>query len=92
MDALTELNRLDYLILCILKKYGATSHFTGATISEIMESEMTSARVTIYQKLRRLIRLGYIKKGVKDIKADTYHLTEKGVSITELEGKENDKR
>lgn len=67
------------------------SFFKGMTIYEILDV-LGGSRVTTYKKLNRLVKLGYVEKGCKDINADTYLLTAKGIGLikeSEHGGKEN---
>lgn len=86
-----ELNRVDYALLKVLLKNDSVSFFKGMTIYEILDI-LGGSRVTTYKKLNRLVKLGYVEKGCKDINADTYLLTAKGIGLineSEHGGKEN---
>lgn len=86
-----ELNRVDYALLKVLLKNDSVSFFKGMTIYEILDV-LGGSRVTTYKKLNRLVKLGYIEKGCKDINADTYLLTTKGIGLikeSEHGGKED---
>ena len=61
-----ELNRVDYALLKVLLKNDSVSFFKGMTIYEILDV-LGGSRVTTYKKLNRLVKLGYVKKGCKDI-------------------------
>lgn len=65
-----ELNRVDYALLKVLLKNDSVSFFKGMTIYEILDV-LGGSRVTTYKKLNRLVKLGYVEKGCKDINADT---------------------
>ena len=85
-----ELNRVDYALLKVLLKNDSVSFFKGMTIYEILDI-VGGSRVTTYKKLNRLVKLGYVEKGCKDINADTYLIT-KGIGLikeSEHGGKEN---
>ncbi len=84
-----ELNRLDYIILKLLKKKNCISHFESMTLQEIMNVTNT-ARPTTYRKMMNLCRQGYIKKGCKSTNADTFFLQEKGIRLIENGGNDND--
>ena len=86
-----ELNRVDYALLKVLLKNDSVSFFKGMTIYEILDV-LGGSRVTTYKKLNRLAKLGYVEKGCKDINADTYLITTKGIGLikkSEHGGKEN---
>ena len=57
------------------------------TAQEIMD-KLGSRRSTTYRKLIRLIGQGYVEKGCKDINADTYCITDKGIKLVEQSEKE----
>ena len=80
-----ELNRLDYVILKLLKKKNCVSHFESATLQEIMSFTKTS-RPTTYRKMMNLEKLGYVKRGCKSTNADTFYLQQKGIDIVEMRG------
>lgn len=75
-----ELNRLDYVIMKLLKKKGCTSHFESMTLQEIMRVTNTS-RPTTYRKMMNLVDMGYVKRGCKSTNADTFYLLQKGMDI-----------
>lgn len=81
-----ELNRLDYLIMKLLKKKNCINHFESMTLQEIMSVTKTS-RPTTYRKMMNLVDHGYVKKGCKSTNADTFYLLKKGIDI--VEGKED---
>lgn len=84
-----ELTRVDYIILSFLKKRNCISHFKSATLKEIMHIAGNS-RPTTYRRMMNLCKYGYVKKGCKDINADTFYLLDKGIKIVESGGKNND--
>lgn len=55
------------------------------TITDIMNNSEGSlgARMTIYRKLQKLIKIGYIKMGCLINHADTFYLSEKGIQTVE---------
>lgn len=71
-----ELNRVDYALLKVLLKNDSVSFFKGMTIYEILDV-LGGSRVTTYKKLNRLVKLGYVEKGCKDINADNISLQKK---------------
>lgn len=75
-----ELNRLEYMILESLNEYQCTDPYHGMTITEIMDDTegALGVRMTVYRKLNKLLKTGYVKKGAMDNHADTYYLSEKG--------------
>lgn len=80
-----ELNRLDYVILMLLKKHNCTGHFKGMTIQEIIAVTGTS-RPSTYRKMMKLVEYDYIKKGCKSTNADTFYLTERAMELLNEDG------
>ena len=84
-----ELNRLDYVIMKLLKKKNCISFFESMTLQEIMSVTNTS-RPTTYRKMMKLCELGYVEKGCKSTNAHTFYLLSKGEQIVENGGIVND--
>lgn len=84
-----ELNRLDYVIMKLLKKKNCISHFESMTLQEIMRVIGTS-RPTTYRKMMNLCKHGYVEKGCKSTNADTFYLQNKGLKIIENGGNTDD--
>ena len=74
------MNRLDYVLLKILKKKNCTSHFHSMTLQEIMGMSK-SCRSTTSRKLKTLWEQGYVVRGCGDWQAYTYYITEKGLKL-----------
>lgn len=85
-----ELNRLDYVIMKLLKKKNCISYFESMTLQEIMSVTNTS-RPTTYRKMLNLCKYGYVGKGCKSTNADTFYLQTKGIHIVESGGNIDDK-
>lgn len=84
-----ELNRLDYVIMKLLKKKNCISYFESMTLQEIMSVTSTS-RPTTYRKMMNLYEYGYVGRGCKSTNADTFYLLKKGIDIVESGGMKND--
>lgn len=84
-----ELNRLDYVIMKLLKKKNCISYFESMTLQEIMSVTGTS-RPTTYRKMMNLCKHEYVAKGCKSTNADTFYLLEKGINIITSGGNIND--
>ncbi len=81
------LNRLDFIILLILKKSGAARSLSSMTVREIACTEDLGVKEnTIFKKIKNLERSGYIERGLKEGRADTYFITPKGCKRLEEEG------
>lgn len=85
MDENFELNRLEYMILDTLYAFGSRDRFHGMTITEILTENEGSlgARMTVYKKMRKLVKAGYIEKGAIDNHADTFYLLDKAIKTIE---------
>lgn len=64
MSDILKLNRLEYNILKCLHKNGCIDQYNSMTITELLEEnkELLGVRMTVYRKLNKLNRAGYIKK------------------------------
>ena len=82
-----DMDRMDYALMKFLKSNSCVGFFNGMTEQEIMD-KLGSRRSTTYRKLIRLIGQGYVEKGCKDINADTYCITDKGIKLVEQSEKE----
>lgn len=80
-----ELNRLEYMILDTLYEFGSKDRFHGMTITEILiENEGSlGARMTVYKKMKKLVKAGYIAKGAVDNHADTFYLLDRAIKTIE---------
>lgn len=76
-----DLNRIQYVILNILKKNGAMDHMHSMSCNEICEIEKRSKVTTIYKHIRILEEYGYVKQGARIERANGYILTEQGIAI-----------
>ena len=84
------LNRLSFIILSILYQGGASSSVTAMTLKEIVESEDYGYKPnTVSKKLKEFELSEYVSKGLKDGRADTFFITEKGCLLLDsIRGKE----
>ena len=78
-----KLNRSDYLILKTLHDSQMTDQFHSMTIEEIMEEtgNALGVRITVYRMVTKLVKLGYLEKGVMDNHANTYYLSSEGCKL-----------
>ena len=85
-----SLNRLEFMILDTLNYGKCLDQYHSMTITELMEQNEGAAlgiRGTVYRKLKKLVKAGYIAKGCIDIHADTFYLLNKGVAVVKGEEK-----
>lgn len=80
-----ELNRLEYMILDTLNEGRCIDHYHSMNITELMENNQGAlgTRMTVYRKLKKLLKAGYIAKGCIDNHADTFYLLKKGNELFE---------
>ena len=80
-----ELNRLEFMILNSLYLANCTNPYRSMTITDLInDNEGTlGTRMTVYRKMQKLTKAGYIKKGCLDNHADTFYLLEKGIKTVE---------
>ncbi len=76
------MNRLGFLILSILEQNQAVSHVSAMSVNEILEAEDYGyRRNTIFKKIKEFETLGYVRKGLKDGRADTFYITDAGSTL-----------
>lgn len=88
-----NLNRIQYVILNIMRKRKAVDHMHSMSCNEICEIENRCKVTTIYKHICILVEKGYVQKGAKIERAFGYILTKKAIDILpkeELEEKENE--
>jgi len=76
---------MEFNILKCLYDGGCTDQYHSMTITEVLNDteNLLGTRMTIYKKLRKLIKMGYIKKGIIDDHADTFYLLNKAKKLFE---------
>lgn len=80
------LNRLGFIILSILKKSEATSRLSSMTVREIAGAEDFGLKEnTIFKKIKDFEQSGYIDRGLKEGRADTYFITPQGCECLDRE-------
>lgn len=72
------MDRLDIWILSVLQIKDADSYMFAMSISELMQEDNDSTRISLYKHLKSLVKNGYVYNGPKDNKADSYFITDKG--------------
>lgn len=83
-----SLNRIQYIILNIMRKKKALDHMHSISCNEIREIEKQSAVTTIYKHICILEKHGYVEKGAKIERAFGYILTQKALDILPKEEEE----
>lgn len=77
-----DLDRIDFIILRLLRKNNYTKFFRSMTLQEIMAVTNTT-RPTTYRRMMKLRKKGYVEKGCKAIQADTFYLSKKGIELVD---------
>lgn len=82
------MNRLGFIVLSILRKSGATDKLSSMTVQEITETEEFGYKPnTIFKKIKEFEERGYIGRGLKEGRADTFYITPCGCEFLERERK-----
>jgi hypothetical protein len=76
-----ELNRIQYIILKILKSNKAIDHMHSMSCEEIMDVEGKNKVTTIYKHIRILQKYGFVIRGAKIERANGYILSESAVEL-----------
>ena len=80
------MNRLGFIILSILRKSDATSRLSSMTVREIATAEEFGLKEnTIFKKIKDFENSGYIGRGLKEGRADTFFITPEGCKCLEKE-------
>jgi predicted transcriptional regulator len=78
------MNRLEMIILAILKNNKANSQISAISLYEIKDyANLTQSVATIYRAIQQLYDKQYLQKGLKDSKSHTFYITQLGESIIE---------
>ena len=85
MDDTLGLNRMEFMILKSLYDNNCTGHYHSMTITDLINDNegALGTRMTVYRKMQKLMKAGYIKKGCLDNHADTFYLLGKGTTTVE---------
>ena len=85
MSGKYELNQMEFMIINSLYQAGCTDHYHSMTITDLIEDNegVLGVRMTVYRKMQKLIKAGYIDKGCLDNHADTFYLLDKGIKTVE---------
>ena len=79
------MNRLGFLVLSILKANGATNKLCSMSVREITDTEEDCGykENTIFKKIKEFEQSGYICRGLKEGRADTFFITPEGCEFLE---------
>jgi predicted transcriptional regulator len=77
-------NRLGFLVLSVLLTNGADNRMAAMSLKEIMQTEDLDVKEnTLFKKLRDYEIQEYVKKGIKDGRANTFYITDAGKEFLE---------
>ena len=80
------MNRLGFIILSILRQEGATNKLSSMTVREIASAEEFGMKEnTIFIFIKDFEQSGYIGRGLKEGRADTFFITPAGCECLERE-------
>ncbi len=80
------MNRLGFIILSVLRAGEATNRLSSMTVKEIAASEDFGLKEnTIFKKIKDFEKSGYVGRGMKEGRADTYFITLAGCEYLEKE-------
>lgn len=80
------LNRLGFIILSVLQTVEATNRLSSMIVKEIAASEDLGLKEnTIFKKIKDFEKSGYIGRGMKEGRADTFFITPEGCECLERE-------
>lgn len=82
------MNRLGFIVLSILRQNGATNKLSSMSVQEISDTEEFGYKPnTIFKKIKEFEEGGYIGRGLKEGRADTFFITSAGCEFLEREKK-----
>lgn len=76
------MTKIELMVLIMLRTKGASSPATAMSLAELNATEgLIDYKVnSIYKCIRRLCISSYVEHGLKDGRADTYYVTNYGIS------------
>ena len=85
------MNRTGFLVLSILNVNHANSSLSSMSTKEITGAENFFCKDnTVFKQIVQLEKAGYICKGIKDGKSNTYYITDLGCEfLKEIKGLKN---
>lgn len=79
-----SVNRLGFLVLSVLLANNADNRMAAMSLKEIMQTEDLDVKEnTLFKKLRDYEIQEYVKKGIKDGRANTFYITDAGKEFLE---------
>ncbi|SHO50151.1 hypothetical protein [Anaerocolumna xylanovorans] len=81
-----KVNRLGFIVLSILRANSATNKLSSMSVREITQTEdLEYKENTIFKKIKEFEQSGYIGRGLKEGRADTFYITDSGCEFLETE-------
>ena len=77
-------NRINFLILNILKAENATEPYLAMTIKEMPLQDIGRSVRSIQLHMKELIRLEFVEEGLTEGRSKTYYITEVGLKELEV--------
>ncbi|MCI8668531.1 MAG: hypothetical protein HFI34_03240 [Lachnospiraceae bacterium] len=77
-------DRIDFLLLSILKEENATSSYLAMTIKEMPLQDIDRSIRSIQLHMKKLIKLNFVKEGLIEGHSRTYYITEVGLKELEV--------
>lgn len=76
------MNRAEFLLLSVLDSSGASSRLTAMTLQEIVQAEDIGYKEnSVYKLARKYEREGFLGRGMKDGRAQSWYITQQGISL-----------
>lgn len=80
------MDRSGFIILSVLESSGATSRLSGMTAKEVAQAEQLGMKCnTVFKKIKAFEMEGYVSRGMKEGRADTFFITQGGRACLEEE-------
>ena len=80
---MSKIDKLDFAILdALLNEFDATAKLKAVTRKTIT-TQIDINKKTLYTRLRKLMKLGYIINGIVEDREHTYYIIEPGIEVLE---------
>lgn len=78
---MVELDKIDFEILFVLSRNDMVSEIKSTRIKDLNDLIDASYNTIVRRVKERLLANEYVKEGIKDSRAHTYYITEKGQKL-----------
>ncbi|MEY8518265.1 hypothetical protein AALC25_15455 [Lachnospiraceae bacterium 29-84] len=80
------MDRSGFIILSVLERCQAVSRLSGMTVREVAQEEKIGMKCnTVFKKIKAFEMEGYVSRGMKEGRADTFFITQGGRACLEEE-------